>query len=111
MRTVRITEADVIWTPARYDGPEAGSVRVERHLSGWERTDGDRWMPAASLGAMGEVSTKGDPIKQLLAMFLLFNTVVVRDGIDPQRAHRAFLEIDEYRKAISPDAEGAENNG
>lgn len=107
---MKITEADVIWTPVRRDVPEAGSVRVERHLSGWERTPGDYWMPAKSLGAMGEVSTKDDPIKQLLGMFLLFNTIVVRDGIDPQRAHQAFLKIDEYRKTISPDMEGADND-
>jgi hypothetical protein len=32
----------------------------------------------------------------------------VRDGIDPQAAHRAFLAIDEYRFRIAPDTEGAE---
>ena len=40
-------------------------------------------------------------------MFILFNTVTARDGIDVQKARKAFLEIDEYRRAISPDAQGA----
>jgi hypothetical protein len=40
-------------------------------------------------------------------MFILFNTVTARDGIDVQKACKAFLEIDEYRRAISPDAPGA----
>jgi hypothetical protein len=50
----------------------------------------------------------GCPRTALLAMFVLFNTVTVRDGIDVKRAHEAFLTIDEYRKTISPDAPGAE---
>ena len=41
-------------------------------------------------------------------MFILFNTLVVRDRIDPMAAHAAFLEIDEYRMAISHDAPGAD---
>ena len=45
--------------------------------------------------------------RQLLAMFILFNTLTVRDGIDVGAAHRAFLGIDEYRETISPDAPGA----
>ena len=65
-------------------------------------------MTATDRGPYGIHPTKGDPIKQLLAMFILFNTVTVRDGIDVGNAHRAFLAIDEYRKTISPDAPGAE---
>ena len=33
-------------------------------------------------------------------------TLVVRDGIDPQAAHREFLKIDEYRRRVSPDIDG-----
>jgi hypothetical protein len=51
---------------------------------------------------------KDDPTTQLLSLFVLFNTLVIRDGIDPARAHEAFLAIDEYRRTISPDAPGAE---
>jgi hypothetical protein len=45
---------------------------------------------------------------RLLGMFILFNVLVVRDRIDPKAAHAAFLEIDEYRMAISSDAPGAD---
>jgi hypothetical protein len=102
---MKITEADIVWVPASADVPNAGSIRVERHTSGWQRTPCDRWMPAMSLTPP---PTKEKATHQLLAMFILFNTVVVRDGIDPQAAHRAFLAIDEYRQRISPDMEGAE---
>ena len=37
-----------------------------------------------------------------------FNTLVVRDGLDPMTVHQAFLVIDEYRFHISPDCPGAE---
>lgn len=65
-------------------------------------------MPATSLGMFGGHSTKDDPIKQLLAMFILFNTITVRDRVPVEVVHEAFLGIDEYRTAISPDAPGAE---
>jgi hypothetical protein len=98
---MRMTEADVVWTPGQ-------AVRVERHGSNWQRSDSDRWMPATCLGEMGEVPTKGDVDRQLLAMFILFNTLVVRDRVAVEAAHAAFLKIDEYRKTISPDTRGAE---
>jgi hypothetical protein len=47
---------------------------------------------------------------QAIAMvFIEFNTLVVRDGIDPTVAHEAFLAIDEYRQRISPDMKGAKD--
>lgn len=44
---------------------------------------------------------------QLALVFITFHTLVVRDGIGPQAAHREFLKIAEYRNRISPDIEGA----
>ncbi len=38
-----------------------------------------------------------------------FNTLVVRDGLDPEAVHSEFLKIDEYRFHISRDAKGAED--
>lgn len=46
-----------------------------------------------------------------LQMFIVFNTVVVRDEIDPLAAHEQFLKIDEYRRRISPDSLGADGEG
>ncbi len=40
-------------------------------------------------------------------LFVEFHAMVVRDGVDPQVAHRAFMEIQEYRELIAPDIEGA----
>jgi hypothetical protein len=46
---------------------------------------------------------KCEPMKLLAMIFIEFNAMVVRYGIDPQEAHKAFLAIDEYRDAIAPD--------
>jgi hypothetical protein len=97
---VKMTEADVVWV-------RNGNVRIEHHGSGWQRLPGESWMPATALGAYGR-GARAPRDRQLLAMFILFNTLVVRDGVDPQAAHRAFLKIDDYRRAISPDASGAD---
>jgi hypothetical protein len=84
---MNISEADVIWTRG------TDQVRVERHLSGWQRTAGDYWMPAYCLGEMGEA--KRSPVNDLLGMFLLFHTITVRDRVDAQKTHKAFLAIDD----------------
>lgn len=44
---------------------------------------------------------------QWVRIFTEFNCLVVRDGIDPQAAHREFLKIADYRRLISPDIAGA----
>jgi len=38
-------------------------------------------------------------------VFIDFNTLVVRDGINPINAHNEFLKIDEYRNRVSPEIE------
>lgn len=42
-------------------------------------------------------------------LFTDFNTIVARDGVDPQKAHDEFLKIDQYRIWISRDMRGAED--
>src|SRR5690349_3775581 len=78
--------ADVIWTP------RTALYRVEAHGSHRQRSPGDRWMEATALGPFGVVKPSDEPTK-LLAMFILFNTIVVRDGVDVAAAHEAFLKI------------------
>ena len=47
---MKLTEADVVWTPVQEGGPDAGAIRVERRDSGWKRTLGDRGVPAHTTG-------------------------------------------------------------
>jgi len=46
-----------------------------------------------------------------LMLFIEFHTIVVRDRIPVDAAHREFLKIDEYRRRIAPDIHGAEGGG
>jgi hypothetical protein len=97
---MKMIDAIVVWTP------DTNLCRVETKGSSWERTPGDFWMSATGFGEWGGFKHKDD-FTRLLAMFVLFNTITVRDKVDPQVAHDAFLNIDEYRSTISPDCRGA----
>ena len=49
--------------------------------------------------------------QQVAQIFIDFHTLVVRDGVDVQAVHRAFLKIDEFRRSIAPDILGADPEG
>jgi hypothetical protein len=46
---------------------------------------------------------------QIAILFIHFHTLVVRDCVPLVAAHRAFMEIDEYRQCMAPEIEGAED--
>ncbi|WP_342106099.1 hypothetical protein [Methylobacterium sp. SI9] len=101
------TEAIIAWTPTRWSElrPEtAGQVVVLPAPD--EAGLAKRYMmrAGASSSALAALSDEA----RIARLFIDFQTLVVRDGIDPQVAHRAFLAIDEYRFRIAPDTEGAE---
>ena len=64
-----------------------------------------RYVCVGGASVPGREELRGDALK--LALFLEFHELVVRDGVDPQRAHEAFLVIDEYAEAIAPDVRDA----
>jgi hypothetical protein len=61
------------------------------------------WTPGTDQIKVGNIVQRGD-----LMLFIEFNTIVVRDNVSVEAAHKAFLAIDEYRERISPDIEGAD---
>ena len=100
-------EAIIAWTPARWAElkPEtAGQVVVLAAPD--EAGASKRFMmrAGASSSALAGLSDEA----RIARLFIDFQTIVVRDGIDPLVVHRAFLTIDEYRFRIAPDTEGAE---
>ena len=100
------TEAIIAWTPARWSElrPEtAGQVAV-LPLAEAEAAKLYMMRAGASSAALKTLPEEA----RIARLFIDFQTLVVRDGIDPQAAHRAFLLIDEYRFRIAPDTEGAE---
>ena len=91
--------------PVPYPLVKCGS-HPDRH--GWskpyEMSDG--WLEGG-----GDVDEKGwrevSDDERLLRLFIMFAIMTTRDGVPPAEAHKAFLEIDEYREALPLDARGA----
>ena len=92
----------VAWTP---DEPESVEVGPWPDHTGW--TERRLGQSPFTTGCCELVRHDWPEDRKVLMMFLDFHTLVVRDGIDPQAAHREFLKIDEYRRRISPDIPGA----
>ena len=103
-------ECMIAWTPLHPDKPglrwsgTVGQVKV----GPWPDKMG--WSTAYALtGGACHSAYHSMPEWQRIAMlFIEFHTLVVRDKIDPQAAHEAFLAIDEYRQKIALDIPGAE---
>jgi len=101
-----IDDWQVAWNPQRNSpgldkipGPPAnGAVEVGK-LSG-------KWAESYDSARSCEGKTLDE---QIAEMFITFHMLVVRDGIDPIKAHRQFLKIDEYRRRIDPEVEGADD--
>lgn len=93
-------------------GEVPGAVGAWHFRDGLKARDHGKEVPwksyASAVGACDFERAKAKPTERLLFMFLDFHTMVVRDGIDPLKAHEAFLKVDEYRVRISPDIKGAE---
>jgi len=104
---MKATAMMIAWTPADEDGRlanTAGQVRIGPwpDRTGW--SDAYRMTEGACQRHWHET---GEDTLVLLVM-LAFINVVVRDGVPVDRAHRAFLGIDEYRARIAPDVPGAD---
>jgi hypothetical protein len=97
----------IAWTPSLHtEKATAGLVKVGPFVKegtiDWTK-EYTHWVSAIDAQRR---SLKG--LEAVGALMLDFHTMVVRDGIDPLVAHDAFLGIDEYQSAISPDIPGAE---
>jgi hypothetical protein len=58
---------------------------------------------ARSGGAAYSIIRSGTPDQNRRRVMIDFNTLVVRDHMDPDAVHAAFCEIQEYRDQLSPD--------
>jgi hypothetical protein len=98
-------EALIAWTPRDSGNPTAGQVKVGRLLRDGEGDWTDPFSFTGGAAYMRVRSLRGpESVSQL---FIDFHTMVVRDGIDPQVAHRAFLVIDDYAERIAADIDGS----
>ena len=110
MKSFPLEKAMILWTPRgtteRYKSTE-GAVEIIQHPG---RPGGRSSQFQRSYGVCNFPDWR-DPEERLLRLFMAFNTLTVRDGMDPEITHRAFLAISEYRQAISPDQFGATEIG
>jgi len=97
----KASETAIAWTPAWWKSKSEtrGQVALAPRPPYRAVDPFAMWVYATEAGQSGA--------EQIAQVMIHFHTVVVRDGIDPKVAHAAFLGIDEYRAAISPDIEGA----
>ena len=98
-------------------------MKLVEAMYGWNRNSGEigvgpwpdttGWSDRYSLsgGACYTNIRQMSPDQQVAQIFIDFHTLVVRDGVDVQAVHRAFLKIDEFRRSIAPDIKGAELEG
>ena len=98
---MKAKDAVILYTPAKWAraGMVPGAVTVCRCGE-----TGRAWDEHAfKVGAAFTEVRKEEGVKALARVLLTFQTMVVRDGIDPQVAHKALMQIDEYASAMAPE--------
>jgi hypothetical protein len=102
-------EAVIAWTPADCLESEYEETAGEVVVVNLHRRGGREWCrPFERVGgASFPARRKLRGVESTARLFIDFHQIVLRDGIDPQLAHEAFLVIDEYAGSIAPDIPGA----
>ena len=114
---MRAREAMVAWNPGRVEVAEGDAPAGTCFVMEWpdhDRRSRPWWywrkLDKLSDGSFGNAQP-GSSYGVFAAILVNFHTLVVRDGVDLQVAHREFLKVDEYRDFISPDCDGATQPG
>lgn len=91
---IPLVQAVFAWNPTD-TGARSAMVGRSPDKTGWSEpylsTDG------ACLTAWADAA----PDARVIGTMRIFLTMVVYDGIDPMTAHRAFLQVPEYRQIIA----------
>ncbi len=107
---MKASEALIAWTPATWTATERYTAKpgtIEIRQMGKPGTN--HWARIYRMTA-GAVYPHVRALKKdaaALQLFLDWQAIVVRDGIDPKLAHEEFLKIDEYAEYIARDIDGA----
>lgn len=104
---MRASTVLIAWTPAECaftaDCPglraTAGSVAVIP----WPDEHNKARAYAHVTGACDAAWRTAPPEALAASLLVTFNTMVLRDGINPLAAHVNLLDLDEYRDAVAPD--------
>lgn len=97
---MKLKDALIAWNP------ETDQIKVDSLRLNWST----RWDAAYEMttgGCNAEVQDMSD-LSARHCVLSEFVTIVVRDRVDIDAAHREFLKIDEYRRAIPSDVPGVD---
>lgn len=103
---MKASEAVILWSPDLYARtPELrGVVHVRKFGHYDDAAHGDLYRAHFyKAGACMTDIRRATGNAALCYLFIQFNTMVVRDGIDPIVAHNALMGIEEYAAAVSPE--------
>lgn len=97
----------IAWTPTHYAATSecealrrtAGSVAILP----WPDLEGRAQSYARTAGASNAGWREASDHKLVAAIFVVFNAMVLRDGVHPMTAHVNLLDIDEYRDNVHAD--------
>lgn len=118
---MKAADCMIAWTPAEdaptfrphaiqarcVDPAAPGTVTVVAWPDDSRRSDPHQ----STVGACNSEWCAADDLTRTALVFVAFHTLTVRDRVPVGVAHRALLEIDEYRDTIAPDIEGADDDG
>ena len=104
---MKARDAMVVWTPKGVWTDSDVRVKVVK----WPPVNMLHRIHPMSYGACNTEFREASEVEQVARLFILFNTIVLRDGRDPFEVHHAFCEIDEYRENLSPELQNGESNG
>jgi hypothetical protein len=115
--SIPLHDAQWEWTPPQDADSDAPRRRPgvlvysrSRHLAN-PVNHGFMYWGATTKGSATAVGRDDETLPKWKAIALMmadWHAMVVRDGVDPQVAHREFLKIKEYRQLIAEDIDGAE---
>lgn len=104
MKRIPMAEALIAWTPntqAYAAHPTAGQIRIGRLLQP-DDPDFTRGLVRTG-GAAFTVVRDAKGAEATARAFIDFHTVVVRDKVPVEAAHREFMKIEEYAAGVSPE--------
>lgn len=105
---MRAIYAWMAWTPANgvySDDPTEGMLQIGPKDTRESWQNDPRYRYTLGFDTLRSITSSDQMRTVVLAEF---NTLIVRDKLDPELVHREFLKVDEYRWCLSWDIKGAE---
>lgn len=98
---MRVIDALVVWTPGNYELNEFAPTRGQIDVCDTTEDDWDWKEKYRHFWGAADNRWKQQPhLMRVQMMFAMFHTIVIRDEIEFEAVHAAFMKIDDYREAL-----------